>query len=163
MLIDMERRPPRLSAIRLILVAAVAAASLSGCDYFSNLLDKNDATLSSLTITDNDGNVLALSPSFSRSTIKYTATVSSTATSLTINAVTNYSGASAWVDGGDPSTASTGSVTSAYALASTTSEFVVVVMVAAANQSGLVYTSSDEAVGEPTQTRYEIDITRATS
>jgi hypothetical protein len=86
----------------LIILAIALAALLAGCD--TTVLQKNDASLSSLVITDSNGNILPLSPTFSSTTISYTATVSSSATSLTVKATPSYSGATVTYEGVAPST-----------------------------------------------------------
>jgi hypothetical protein len=85
-----------------IVFAIALAALLAGCD--TTVLQKNDASLSSLVITDSTGTTLTLSPAFSSTTISYTATASSSATSLTVKATPTYSGATVSYEGAtDPS------------------------------------------------------------
>jgi hypothetical protein len=91
----------------LIVFAIAVAALLAGCD--TTVLQKNDASLSSLVITDSTGTTLTLSPAFSSTTISYTATASSSATSLTVKATPTYSGATVTYEGATD--ASTGSYT----------------------------------------------------
>jgi hypothetical protein len=86
----------------LIVFAIALAALLAGCD--TAILQENDASLSSLVITDSTGTTLTLSPAFSSTTISYTATASSSATLLTAKATPSYSGATVTYEGTmDPS------------------------------------------------------------
>jgi hypothetical protein len=91
----------------LIVLAIALAALLVGCD--TSVLEKNDASLSSLVITDSTGTTLTLSPAFSPATISYQATASSSAMSLTVKATPTYSGATVTYEGATD--ASTGSYT----------------------------------------------------
>jgi hypothetical protein len=71
-------------SLRLGLILAIAAASLFvGCD---NILLKNNASLSSLTIQSDTGAALVLDPAFAPLQLNYAATVDNATTKLTITA-----------------------------------------------------------------------------
>ena len=85
-------------------------AEIAGTGAATGTIVNNDvsalsgATLSSLSLTDSNGAEIALSPSFSRLTSAYTASVSNDVESLTVAAVRNESGAAmVFVDADDTS------------------------------------------------------------
>jgi hypothetical protein len=127
---EREIRMHKFSRSALFLAILAVAVLVSSC---ADILLKNNASLSTLSVQSDDGTVLTLTPTFDPLTLNYTASVAKAAKSLTITATPTYSGATVSV----PETATgpaTGTFTGVRTIIDATTE--IDVYVRAANDEG---------------------------